>query len=43
MNKITPSMLWPEVAPEWMLNAPQWLEDIFFNIFVCINQINELS
>ena len=35
MNKITPSMLWPEIAPEWMLNAPEWLEDIFFNIFKC--------
>ena len=35
MNKVTPSMLWPEIAPEWMLNAPQWLEDIFFNIFKC--------
>ena len=35
MNKVTPSMLWPDVAPAWMLNCPEWLEDIFFNIYKC--------
>lgn len=35
MNRITPSQLWPEVAPEWMLNLPQWLEDIFFKMYKC--------
>ena len=35
MNKITASMIWPDIAPEWMLNAPKWLEDFFFNIFKC--------
>ena len=35
MNRITPSQLWPDVAPDWMLNLPQWLEDIFFNVYKC--------
>ena len=35
MNKITASMLWPDIAPQWMLNAPEWLEEFFFNIYKC--------
>ena len=35
MNRISPSQLWPEVAPDWMLNLPQWLEDIFFKMYKC--------
>jgi len=35
MNKVTPLMLWPEVAPQWMLNCPEWLEEFFFNIYKC--------
>ena len=35
MNKVTPLMLWPDVAPIWMQNLPEWLEDIFFNIYKC--------
>ena len=35
MNKVTASVLWPEVAPQWMLNLPDWLEDIFFKMFKC--------
>ena len=35
MNKVTPSQLWPTLAPDWMLNAPDWLEDIFFNMYKC--------
>ena len=35
MNKVTPSMLWPDLAPRWMLESPEWLEDIFFNIYKC--------
>lgn len=35
MNKITPSQLWPTIAPGWMLKAPEWLEDFFFKIYKC--------
>ena len=35
MNKITASMLWPDIAPQWMLNAPEWLENFFFNLYKC--------
>ncbi len=35
MNKITPLVLWPEVAPAWMLNLPDGLEEFFFNIYKC--------
>ena len=35
MNKVTPSQLWPPIAPDWMLQAPEWLEDIFFNMYKC--------
>ena len=29
----SPSQLWPDVAPEWILNAPQWFEDLCFNFY----------
>ncbi len=35
MNKVTPMMLWQDSAPLWVQNLPEWLEDIFFNIFKC--------
>ena len=35
MNRISPSQLWPTVAPAWMLNLPQWLEDIFYKMYKC--------
>ena len=31
----SPSTLWPEIAPQWILNLPEWLEDICFNIYKC--------
>lgn len=30
-----PSQLWPEVAPQWILDLPQWLEDSCFSIYKC--------
>ena len=35
MNRVSPSQLWPTVAPGWMLNLPQWLEDIFYKMYKC--------
>ena len=35
MNKPTPASLWPEFAPEWMLNLPEGLEDFFYKLFKC--------
>ncbi len=35
MNKATPLQLWPEIAPSWMLEAPEWLEDFFFKCYKC--------
>ena len=35
MNRISPSQLWPDVAPGWMLASPDWLEDIFFKMYKC--------
>lgn len=35
MNKVTPLMMWQELAPMWMQNLPEWLEDIFFNVYKC--------
>ncbi len=29
----SPSQLWPDAAPEWILNAPQWFEDLCFNFY----------
>ncbi len=31
----SPSKLWPTVAPQWILDLPEWLEDIFFNFYKC--------
>ena len=31
----SPGKLWPQVAPQWILELPEWLEDIFFNIYKC--------
>ena len=36
MNRLTPAQLWPQVAPEWMLNAPEWLEGIFYDLYKCL-------
>lgn len=30
-----PAKLWPDVAPEWILNLPEKLEDFFFDIYKC--------
>ena len=35
MNRVSPSQLWPTIAPGWMLNLPQWLEDIFYKMYKC--------
>ena len=29
----SPAKLWPDVAPEWILNLPEWLEDICFDFY----------
>ena len=31
----SPAKLWPQIAPEWILALPEWLEDLFFNIYKC--------
>ena len=30
-----PAKLWPEVAPQWILDLPQWLEEFCFKIYKC--------
>ena len=30
-----PAQLWPEVAPGWILNLPQWLEELCYDIYKC--------
>lgn len=30
-----PATRWPEVAPSWILNLPEKLEDFFYNIYKC--------
>ena len=30
-----PAKLWPTVAPQWILDLPEWLEDLCFNIYKC--------
>ena len=30
-----PAKLWPTVAPEWILNLPEWLEELFFKVYKC--------
>ena len=31
----SPGKLWPQVAPQWILELPEWLEEIFFNLYKC--------
>lgn len=31
--KPSPSQLWPDWAPDWILNGPQWFEDISYNFY----------
>ena len=31
----SPSKLWPTVAPEWMLNLPDSLENFFYRMYKC--------
>ena len=31
----SPAKLWPTVAPEWILNLPEWLEELCFRIYKC--------
>ena len=31
--RIAPSQLWPEVAPQWILNLPQWLEEFCYDFY----------
>lgn len=35
MNKITPSALFEQTAADWILNAPDWIRDLFYRIFKC--------
>lgn len=30
-----PSTLWPEIAPQWILNLPEKIEDLFYNFYKC--------
>ena len=30
-----PAQLWPEVAPQWMLNLPEGLEEFFYDLYKC--------
>ncbi len=30
-----PASLWPSVAPEWILESPEWLENLCFKIYKC--------
>ena len=30
-----PAKLWPTVAPQWILDLPQWLEDFCYDIYKC--------
>ena len=27
------SQLWPEVAPDWILNSPDWLNSLGYDIY----------
>ena len=31
----SPAALWPEIAPQWILNLPEWLEELCFDIYKC--------
>ena len=30
-----PAQLWPDVAPQWMLNLPEGLEELFYDLYKC--------
>ena len=30
-----PAKLWPTVAPQWILNLPEWLEEFCYDIYKC--------
>lgn len=30
-----PAQLWPDVAPQWILNLPEWLEDLCYDVYKC--------
>ena len=30
-----PSQLWTDVPPQWILNLPQWLEDLCYDVYKC--------
>lgn len=36
MNRVPPAELWLQVAPDWMLTLPEWLESIFYRFYKCI-------
>lgn len=36
MNRISPAELWLQVAPDWMLSLPEWLENVFYKFYKCI-------
>lgn len=33
MNRVAPADMWLQVAPEWMLNLPEGLEDLFYRFY----------
>ena len=33
--KPAPSTLWPDVAPQWILNLPEKFESFFYDIYKC--------
>ncbi len=30
-----PASLWPDLAPEWILSAPEWFENLCFKLYKC--------
>ena len=38
-----PLTLWPDVAPQWILNLPDWLENFFYMIYKCFIYDNRYS
>ena len=28
-----PAQLWPDVAPQWILSLPEWLEELCFDVY----------
>ena len=38
-----PMELWPDAAADWMLNLPDWLENIFFKFFKPIENRLKIS